>query len=107
MLYPHSMAKLDAPWDKTRIMGMKGKLDFYYWKGIPVVRKWPYTPPSHISPRTRLAQVKFSAVSHQYSQQGKVAIDAEAAMADQSQTTPRDYYVALNYSGRITFELAP
>lgn len=32
------------------IRGFRGSLDFYYWRGVPVVRKWPvrlkypYTP---------------------------------------------------------------
>lgn len=98
------MAKLSGPWDKARIMGMKGKLDFYYWKGIPVVRKWPYTPPSHITTATRAQNPKFALVSSSYRLQSATVIDALHGMSDGTQWTTRDEYTLLNYKPQYTIE---
>jgi len=35
------MAKLEVLPSQAIIDGFKGKLDFYLWRGIPCVRKWP------------------------------------------------------------------
>lgn len=35
------MAKLDRMPDRPTIVAMRGKVDYYYWKGIPVARAWP------------------------------------------------------------------
>lgn len=42
------MAKLKHPFNGEQVRGFKGVLDFYYWHGIPVVRKWPR--PSNLNP---------------------------------------------------------
>lgn len=98
------MAKLDAPWDATRIKGMKGKLDFYYWKGIPVVRKWPYTPVSHFSPASVAQRPKFGTVSHNFILQDPSVRDALNQMSQGSQASLRDVYIALNYAKVLIFE---
>lgn len=42
------MTRLLALPEDSIIKGLKGSVDFYYWKGIPVARAWPrkstYTP---------------------------------------------------------------
>lgn len=38
------MAKLTALPSQAIIDGLKGKVDFYLWMGIPVARKWPRSP---------------------------------------------------------------
>lgn len=42
------MARLNHMPNESVVQGLKGSLDFYYWFGMPVVRKWPrvgkYTP---------------------------------------------------------------
>lgn len=100
------MAILSAPWDKTRIKGMKGKLDFYTWKGIPVVRRWPRTPRSHLSPYSIAQWPKFSVVSSSYKLQPPGVIDALRQMSDGSQASVRDEYIALNYAKVLIFEFA-
>ena len=44
------MAKLTALPSQAIIDGLKGKLDFYYWMGIPVVRSWPRSPGKRRAP---------------------------------------------------------
>ncbi len=100
------MAKLSHGWERDRIMGFKGKLDFYYWKGIPVVRKWPYTPRSHLTSSTRAQWPKFALVSTSYSAQSAQQIEALLAMSNYTQRTSRDVYIALNYAKVYTFVYA-
>lgn len=35
------MAKLSQGLNRQTVGALRGYLDFYYWKGIPVIRKWP------------------------------------------------------------------
>lgn len=35
------MAKLQVQADRATIIANRGLIDFYYWKGIPVARRWP------------------------------------------------------------------
>lgn len=35
------MAKLARPFDTATVMALRGSVDLYYWKGIPVARSWP------------------------------------------------------------------
>lgn len=100
------MAKLSAPWDKTRIKGMKGKLDFYYWKGIPVVRKWPYTPRAKLTQATRQQWPKFATVSSSYKLQPPDVVAALYQMSENSQASVRDVYIALNYAKVLQFNYA-
>lgn len=45
------------------IGGFKGKLDFYYWMGIPVCRSWPKSPGSSRSPAVMAQWPAFSYIS--------------------------------------------
>lgn len=38
------MVVLDAPLDPVTVASLKGTLDYYLWRGIPVVRSWPRSP---------------------------------------------------------------
>lgn len=53
------MTRLEALPEDSIIKGLKGAVDFYYWKGIPVARKWPrkanYTP----SPQEQASRSQF------------------------------------------------
>jgi len=44
------MAKLTALPSLAIIDGLKGKIDFYLWMGIPVARKWPRSPGKRRAP---------------------------------------------------------
>jgi len=66
--------------DKERIKRLHGVIDFYYWKGIPVARKWPDW--SHFKPSEK--------------QKGSMAAFAQA-MKDMKLITPhvRDVWRSL------------
>jgi len=38
------MAVLTAPFNAAQVQGLRGVVDFYYWRGIPVARAWPRKP---------------------------------------------------------------
>lgn len=97
------MARISDPWNKTLIKGMKGTLDFYYWKGIPVVRSWPTYRPQNFSPASRQQWPKFRTVSQSYRNITSSGYQALQQMAAYSQASPRDVYVALNYAKVITY----
>jgi len=44
------MAKLTTLPSQDIISGLKGKIDFYLWMGIPVARKWPRSPGKRRAP---------------------------------------------------------
>ncbi len=76
------------------IRGLKGVLDFYYWRGIPCVRKWPHKPNSHRTQAEIASAALFGAVIQGYSLLGaalKLLFEEDAA--DQPRTA-RDIYVS-------------
>ena len=87
------MARINALPHQTIIKGFKGTLDFYYWKGVPCVRKWPVIPMSSRSPAS-LAQAQiFGQIVSAWSLVGGVPKDwYNLAAADQPRTG-RDLYV--------------
>lgn len=76
------------------IHGFRGVLDFYMWKSIPCVRKWPVNPKSHHSEATKAAAVIFGAVSKAYSLLGPVPLAAYVEDAQDQPRTPRDIYMS-------------
>lgn len=100
------MARISHPWNAVLIKAMKGTLDFYYWKGIPVVRSWPTYRPQNFSPRSRQQWPKFATVSSSYRNIQLSGYQALQQMGAYSQASPRDVYIALNYAKVITFVMA-
>lgn len=45
---------------KETIRRYKDKIDFYYWKGIPVARKWPDRSPKKPSAGQKASMAAFS-----------------------------------------------
>lgn len=50
------------------IDSFKGVLDFYYWNGIPCVRKWPVHKPRIPSDRELAARQTFADAAHMWNQ---------------------------------------
>jgi len=55
------MAILRQGLNRSQVNKLAGVLDFYYWKGIPVVRKWPQYHNFVPSPRTQESNAAFKA----------------------------------------------
>ena len=54
------MARLDRLPATAVIDGFKGTLDFYAYKGIPVVRRWPRTSTSGSNPASAAIHAPFA-----------------------------------------------
>lgn len=70
------MAKLTALPSRTLIDSMAGTVDYYYWHGIPVARRWPRSPG-----RVRNALVMFRAGQFRYINQEAKHIHPDVVQA--------------------------
>lgn len=100
------MAILDKPWDKDRVYGLKGILDFYTWKGIPVVRKWPNTNYSSLTPATKAQWPIFGYISQAWNKIDVSVADAYTEMSLHTQRLPRDYQLEVFYNKTVYFDNA-
>jgi hypothetical protein len=87
------MAKLNAMPDKGTIDAMKGCVDFYLWKGIPVARKWPKYPKRAPSAREAQVQSDFAYINKLASQLPEAIIDQYKKMAVGTDFTWKDLLV--------------
>ena len=60
------MARLLSMPEQGIIAGYKGKLDFYYWLGVPVARTWPKSPGKSRSPRVSAQWPAFTAAAQEW-----------------------------------------
>ena len=52
------------PFDTATVMALRGYVDLYYWKGIPVARSWPKSPSTRtVSAAEQLTRSRMSAVA--------------------------------------------
>ena len=61
------MAKLTALPHQDIINGLKGKIDYYLWMGVPVARKWPRSPGKHRSPAVQAQWPAWTVASRLWS----------------------------------------
>lgn len=54
------MPVLNSLPDPDTIRRLKGTLDYYVWKGLPCVRKWPVTPKAHLTSGTLTQSARYS-----------------------------------------------
>lgn len=76
------------------IHGFRGILDFYVWKGIPLVRKWPVTPKSHLTEGTMTAAKTFGKIIKAWGLIDSVTMAAFIEDAQDHPRTARDIYVS-------------
>jgi len=88
------MPKLTKLPSLSIIHGFRGILDFYLWKGIPCVRKWPVTPKSHLTKGTMTAAKTFGAIIKAYALVDTITRDAFTEDAQDHPRTARDIYVS-------------
>lgn len=98
------MATLSQPWDKDRILGLKGILDFYNWKGLNVVRSWPQTAPSSLTPATKAQWSWFRHITKQWPMIDASLAAAYTEMAVGTQRAPRDYQFETYRNYSVTIE---
>ena len=98
------MAKVDQLPGKDVIDTLAGVLDFYHWKGIPVVRKWPSWQERTPHLEEDRAAEKFAYVNQMASTLPQNIIDAYKFLADGTAFTWKDYMNNLYISGTTLSE---
>lgn len=53
------MAVLKQQFTQAQVDTLSGAIDFYYWKGLPVARKWPHWPARVPYPAEKATQERF------------------------------------------------
>lgn len=49
--------------EEAIISGFRGKLDFYYWLGMPICRTWPRSPTGPRSPNVTIRYAPFGYIN--------------------------------------------
>lgn len=76
------------------IRGLRGILDFYVWKGLNCVRKWPHIPPASRTPASMASAATFGAIVKGYSLLGGALKTLFARDAADQDRTGRDLYMS-------------
>ena len=98
------MAKLLAMPSLDTVNTLKGSLDFYLWKGIPVCRKWPRPPAHQRNSAVRTTAARFAYINNQVKVVTPEIIQAYKDIPFGHAWTWKDFMVSLWYKGasRIT-----
>jgi len=86
------VAKLTEMPGAAIIGGFKGKIDFYYYMGIPVARSWPRSPGHDRSPQVEAQWPKFTYVAKLWATLAPEIKDAWNRMATGVPLTGRDIF---------------
>lgn len=81
------------------ISGFRGVLDFYYWMGKPVCRKWPRKPVTSRNPNVRAQWPTFAASTRLWNQLAPDVRQAYVDMAASTRLTGRDVFTRAYISG--------
>ena len=93
------MAILDTLPSKAIIDGLKGVLDFYSWKGIPVVRSWPRSPGHDRSPAVEAQWVAFGYAAGEWKNLSAEVKQAYIDLAQGTSYTGRDWFMRSYLTG--------
>ena len=91
------MAVLNAPLDPVTIASLKGTLDYYLWRGIPVVRSWPKRPTMPRSAPVTAAYEDFKLTSQLISVIPIELQNAAHFWTDKTAWTWKDLWTAATY----------
>jgi len=86
------MAKLTAMPHEAIIDGFKGVVDFYYYMGISVARKWPNSPGRRRSPAVQAQWPFFAYASKEWNNLSQIVRDAYEILATNSGLSGRDMF---------------
>lgn len=91
------MARLTALPSIDIIRGFKGVLDFYLWKGLPCVRRWPRMTKAKQTQASKDAAALFGQISSDYRLLPPLALEAYQIEAATQPRTARDLYISGAY----------
>lgn len=84
------MAKLGSMPDTAIISGLKGTVDFYYYKGIPVARAWPRSPGKQRAPAVAAQWPAWSVASKSWVKLSRAYQLDHATWCGHGRQNPRD-----------------
>lgn len=97
------MAKLTALPGLDIINGMKGKVDYYLWMGIPCARLWPRSPGHNRAPAVEAQWPAFAWVNSYWKHLPSVIRDAYTELAVSTNMTGRDLFTKSFINGDTLF----
>lgn len=95
----NTLARLDKMPSQEIIDGLKGVVDFYYWKGIPCARKWPHWAKREPTPDEKAAQDRFAYAARSWKNLPEYVKAAYNNMAASTFNTGREIYMRTYLSG--------
>ena len=101
------MAKLDRLPSLRIIRTLKGSLDFYVFRGIPCVRRWPRNQHAGFTDGSRRTHSYFRLATQLPSRYPPAIREALQAQAGGSQRTWRDVATAAYYTSRYSHKEDP
>jgi len=96
------MAKPDQLPEYNIIDGMKGIVDYYYWKGIAVARRWPRYFARKPTAAEAINQTDFAYINKLYSTLPPIIIEALQEHATGTTQISKDYLVRAYLKGLFT-----
>lgn len=93
------MARLERMPQQSIIDDLKGTIDYYYYKGIPVARKWPHWPKRTPTPEEKANQEAFAYINSTVKDIPAYIRRQYQAMASSSILTWKDLYIRAYLNG--------
>jgi len=101
------MTRLSGVPPRGIVLGLKGIVDFYSWKGIPVARRWPRKPSQPRSAAVQAQYADFRAITQGYKTMDVSVVDALWGMSNGTLLTTKDQAVQLYYGYSISESNGP
>lgn len=101
------MAIITALPSRQVIDGFKGTIDFYLWRGIPCVRKWPIWRKRKAHPAELANQQQFAAIQRAWKYVDGTSRQAFQDMAAGTGLTARDVYTRAAVKGLYRYPTVP
>lgn len=93
------MAKITSFPAQAIISGFKGTLDFYIWRGIKCVRKWPRSPGHKRAPAVEAQWAAFSYASKEWGNISPYIKAAYQRLSEGSGLSARDWFMRSYLTG--------
>lgn len=96
------MTRLEGVPPRGIVLGLKGIIDFYSWKGMPIARRWPRKPSQPRSPAVQSQWADFKAVTQGFKTIDNTVMPALTSMVSGTQLVQKDEQVQLFYGYAIS-----
>jgi hypothetical protein len=87
------------------IAGYKGRIDFYYWHGLPIARSWPKSPGRQRSAPVQAQWPAFTTASREWAKLSPAVQEAYNELAHSSGLCGRDLQVRGYLRGLYRYSL--